>query len=356
MQVVGMLRELRPEIVIYKMGGVPTVFSSKEILEEGIGRHKTGKVHLAVFRPIKVMPKIFIFDQNKCLTKDSVFELEYYKKIVELAGKIFSVGDRKKFITSVEMYGKDGCLSTEYNGFFPEDGAVCDFRVDRNGRSIIEEIMFPNGTVINDPQIIKEYIRTRSAPVPFLGRYDQNSLFWLLVRRGIDEKQFRKISADAYEETIANYTLLVPGFNDLLCDFFERFNHKKSIMMVATDNSLDNTLAGLRRMGLHKDIHKVFARVDKIHNYPALIRYIIDKYHVGPDEIVVFGDRYWSDIHPILQSEFKAVVTVHINSGEDYSRLYLEYGAPSIAAETLNRAFRYMLETIPERPKQIIIR
>ena len=349
-----MLKELRPAIVIYKADGGSIFFQNKEVLEEGVFK-TLSKLHLIVFRPIELTPRVFIFDQNKCLTKDGMFQLDYYKKIVELAGRIFSSGERKKFIKSVEIYGKDGCLSTEYDGFFPEDGAVCDFRVDKDGKPIVEEIMFPNGTIITDREVIKEYIKRRSAPVPFLGKYDQNSLYWLLVRRGVDEKEFRKISANAYNETISNYPLLVPGFNDLLCSFFERFNHKKSIMMVATDNSIEIVRAALQRMGLASEIDEVFARVDKIHNYPRLIQYIIDKYHVDPEEIVVFGDSYWSDIHPILRSEFNRVVTVHINNGEDYSRLYLEYGAPSIAAETLNKALNYMLETIPERPKQTII-
>ncbi|MEM4195269.1 MAG: HAD family hydrolase [Candidatus Anstonellales archaeon] len=351
-----MLRRLRPDLGITNLDGSSTAFFSRNPLNEEMGVSPlTNKLQLIVFREIKTPPKIFIFDHNNTLTNDKPFQFEYWSTIVRYGKTLFSSHDEKKLKISIKKYGTKECLSSEYNGFFPEDASVCNFEVDSDGKPVIHEIRFPNGTVICDKDVINEYIARRSPPVPFLGKFDQTGIFWLLARRGVEEKVFRKISEAAYRETIANKELIEPGFNSLLGDFFERFNHKKSFMVVATDNSINICSAALERIGIANEIKDIYARADKIHNYPNIIRHLIDKYHVEPMEIVVFGDSYWSDIYPILNSEFSETITVHITGGKNYVETYSKHGPPSLSAYTPDTVFKYLLEAIPERKGKTFI-
>lgn len=286
-------------------------------------------------RQIKLSGKrIILMDLNNTLAADFAYQHMYDLYLInKVLGHehIREGGERERFLAGLARLGSPGCIYKNHRFILPNGYVYAP-----NAGAIITT----KDTVITSAwevrEILSRHKMTGMADFPVQVRA-------LALRRGISHGDGVAIACEAYAEAMhASGSVFYPGFNDLLGRFFRETGGIEKI--IVSDNHAKTVFSIMEWLGLGETFYKdarLFYEAEKRLNYAAIISHLAETRQLGPHEMLVIGDSYFSDILTPLRM---GIDTVHIAFSKIPLALYREHGYPALAAGTLNDAITYLLD------------
>lgn len=285
-------------------------------------------------RQIKLSGKrIILMDLNNTIAADFAYQDRYDLYLInKVLGHehIRPGGERERFLAGLARLGSPGCIYKNHRFILPNGYVYAP-----NAGAVITT----KDTVITDAREVRE----------ILSRYKMAGMVdfpmqvrALALRRGISYEDGVAIACEAYAEAMHSGSLFYPGFNDLLGKFFRETAGIEKI--IVSDNHAKTVLGIVQWLGLGEMLYKdarLFYEAEKRLNYAAIISHLAETRKLGPHEMLVIGDSYFSDILIPLRM---GIDTVHIAFNRVPLALYREHGYPALAAGTLNDAITYLLD------------
>jgi hypothetical protein len=255
--------------------------------------------------------KLVAFDLNRTLCADALLQEKYLTIFITNAYRALgSPHERGKFLESMERLGTPGCVYKRGN-ILLENGAVAD-----SEGKLIAPAGGANGLSL--PASIKTHTMVDL----------QVQLRGLLFRRGLPMEEVVGLSSAALLET--GTCPVLKGFNDGLFGFLQRHSREKAFIVIS-DNARKMVDALLGMMGISKVFSGIIPSAEKKDNLRRIFLEEMARHMVDPEEAVMVGDSYSSDVAPLLG----LADTVHI---APHWISYPQGREPSLSAPSLNSA------------------